>query len=73
MIKCPNCGDTATYKIEWKYLEGTGGFYAHKEVRLRSKQEVDNLLEELYNDPRVYLVHLTTEECLVHREGRVIK
>jgi hypothetical protein len=73
MIKCPNCGDTARYKVEWKYLEGEIGFYAHKEERLRSKQEADTLLEKLYNDPRVYLVHLTTEECLIHRKGRVLK
>lgn len=70
MIKCPNCGPTARYKVEWKYLEGEGGFYAHKEQLLYSKQEVDTLLEELYNNPCVYLVHLTTQECLVHRESK---
>jgi hypothetical protein len=73
MIKCPNCGSTARYKVEWKYLEGEIGFYAHKEEWLRSKQEVDILLEKLYNDPRVYLVHLTTQECLIHRKGQVLK
>jgi hypothetical protein len=73
MIKCPHCGPTARYKVEWKYLEGEGGFYAHKEDWLRSKQEVDILLEKLYNDPRVYLIHLTTQECLVNRKGQVLK
>jgi hypothetical protein len=73
MIKCPNCGSTAKYKVEWKYLEGEIGFYAHKEEWLRSKQEADKLLEELYNDPRVYLIHLTTEECLLQRKGQVLK
>ena len=73
MIKCPNCGDTAKYKVEWKYLEGEIGFYAHKEKWFRSKQEVDNLLEKLYNDPRVYLIHLTTQECLLQRKGQVLK
>lgn len=73
MIKSPNCGPTAIYKVEWKYFEGEGGFYAHKEERFRSKQEVDNLLEKLYNDPRVWLVRLITEECLVHRKGQVLK
>lgn len=73
MIKCPNCGSTARYKVEWEYLEGEIGFYAHKEEWLHSKQEVDNLLEKLYNNPCVYLVHLTTQECLLHRERRALK
>jgi len=71
MIKCPNCGSTAIYKVEWKFLEGKGGFYAEREKRFRSKQEADTLLEKLYSHPRVYLIRLTTEEVLVHREGRM--
>ena len=71
MIKCPNCGPNARYKVEWNYLKGEIGVYTHKDQWLHSKQEVDTLLEELYNNPRVYLVHLTTQECLVHRQGQM--
>lgn len=56
------------YKIEWKFLEGDIGVYRSTETIIRSEAEKDEFLANLVNNPRVYLIHLTTYECIIHRE-----
>lgn len=57
------------YKIEWKFLEGDIGWYRSAEKIIRSEKEKDEFLASLVDNPQVYLIHLTTYECIVHRDA----